>query len=70
MHNNHNMKNQAKAIFSVFDNYLLKTKLGYFITDNVFSNNTQITKIINLIHPNLNAKKKITIYRINHQFDC
>ena len=58
MHNDYSGKNQAKAILPVLDKYLLKAKLGYFITDNASSNDTCITEIIDLIRPDLNAKKK------------
>lgn len=58
MHNNHSEKTQAKAILLVFNKYLLKTKLRYFITNNVFLNNSYIIKIINLIYFNLDTKKR------------
>lgn len=58
MHNDHSGKNQAKTILSILDKYLPKAKLRYFSTDNAFTNNTCITKIIDLICPNLDAKKK------------
>lgn len=58
MHGDHNGKNQAKAILPVLDNYLLKAKLGYFITDNASSNDICITEIINLICPDLDAKER------------
>lgn len=58
MHNDDNEKNQAKAILSVLDKYLIKAKLGYFITNNASSNDTYITEIINLIRFNLNAKER------------
>ena len=58
MHGDHSGKNQAKAILPVLDEYLLKAKLGYFITDNASSNDTCITEIIDLIRPDLDAKER------------
>ena len=58
MHGNHSEKNQAKAILPILDEYLLKAKLGYFITDNATSNDTCITEIIDLICPNLDVKER------------
>ena len=56
MHGDHSGKNLAKAILPVLDEYLLKAKLGYFITDNASSNDTCIAEIIGLIRPDLDAK--------------
>ncbi len=58
MHGDHSGKNQAKAILPVFVEYLLKAKLGYFITDNASLNDTCITEIIDLIRLNLDAKER------------
>ena len=58
MHGNHSEKNQAKAILPILDEYLLKAKLGYFITDNATSNDTCITEIIDLIRHDLDAKER------------
>ncbi len=48
INDDHSGKNKAKAILPVFDEYLLKAKLGYFITDNTSPNDTCITEIIDL----------------------
>lgn len=58
MHGDHSGKNQAKAILPVLDDYLLKAKLRYFITNNASSNDTCITEIIDLIRPNLDANER------------
>ena len=58
MHSDHSEKNQVKAILSIFDEYLLKAKLKYFITNNASLNDIYITKIIDLICPTLNAKER------------
>lgn len=58
MHSNYSRKNQAKVILPIFNEYLLIAKLGYFIINNTFLNNTCITKIIDLICSNLDTKKK------------
>ena len=58
MHNDHSGKNQAKAILLVFNKYLLKVKLRYFIMNNASSNDICITEIIDLIRLNLNAKER------------
>lgn len=58
MHGDHSRKNYAKTLLPIFNKYLLKAKFEYFITDNVFSNDTYITEIINLIRPDLYTKKR------------
>ena len=58
MHGDHSGKTQAKAILLVFDKYLLKAKLRYFIMNNISSNDICITKIINLIRPNSDVKER------------
>lgn len=49
IHKNYSRKNQAKTIILVIDKYTLKKKLGYFITNNAFFNNTYVIKINDLI---------------------
>ncbi len=49
IHGDHCGKNQAKAIIPVIDEYSLKEKLGYFMTDNASSNDTYVAEIIDLI---------------------
>ena len=51
-------KNQAKAIIPVIDEYALKEKLGYFITDNASSNDICVAEIIDLIRPDLDLGKR------------
>ena len=58
MHGDHSRKNQAKAILPVIDEYLLKAKLRYFITDNASSNDTCISEIIALIRPDFDSKER------------
>ncbi len=58
IHGDPSGKNQAKALLPVLDEYLLKAKLGYFITENDSSNDTCITEIIDLIYPDLDAKER------------
>ena len=58
MHGDHSGKNQTKAIIPVIDEYLLKAKLGYFDTNNASSNDTCFPETIDLIRPDLNAKKR------------
>lgn len=51
-------KNQAKSIIPVLEEYSLKEKLGYFITDNASSNNTCVTEIIETLRPDLDANNQ------------
>ena len=51
----HSGKNQAKSILPVLEEYSLKEKLGYFITDNASSNDTCVTEIVETLRPDLNA---------------
>lgn len=51
----HSGKNQAKSIVPVLEEYSLKEKLGYFITDNASSNNTCVMEIIETLQLDLNT---------------
>lgn len=59
MQGDHSGKNQAKSILPILDEYSLKEKLGYFITDNVSSNDTCITEIVETLRPDLNADNQL-----------
>lgn len=58
IHGDHSGKNQAKAIITVIDEYALKEKLGYFITDNASSNDICVAEIIYLIQPDLDLGER------------
>ena len=58
IHGDHSEKNQAKAIIPVIDEYGLKEKLSYFMTDKASSNDTYIAEIIDLIRPDLNLGER------------
>lgn len=51
----HGGKNQARSILPILEEYSLKEKLGYFITDNASSNDTCVTEIIETLQPDLDA---------------
>lgn len=51
-------KNQARSIIPVLEEYSLKEKLGYFITDNASSNDTCVTEIIETLRPDLDANNQ------------
>ncbi len=58
IHGDHSGKNQAKAIIPVIDEYGLKEKLGYFMTDNASSKDTCVAEIIDLIRPDLDLGER------------
>ena len=58
IHGDHSGKNQAKAILPVIDEYALKEKLGYFMTDSASSNDTCVAEIIDLIRPDLDPGER------------
>ena len=58
IHGDHSGKNQAKAIIPVIDEYGLKEKLGYFMTDNASSNDTCVAEVIDLIRPDLDLGER------------
>ena len=49
IHGDHSGKNQDKTIIPVIDEYGLKEKLGYFMTDNASLNDTCVAEMIDLI---------------------
>ena len=70
MYGDHSGKNQGKAILPVIDEYLLKSKLGYFFSDNASTNDTCIAELIDLIRPNLrlsfsNQRRRGIIWSLN-----
>lgn len=58
IHGDHSGKNQARSILPVSEEYSLKEKLGYFITDNASSNDTCVTEIIETLRPDLDANNQ------------
>lgn len=51
-----------KNVLHVFNKYLLKNKLRYFLTNKNFSNSIKIYAIIYNIHFNFDVKKNLEIY--------
>ncbi len=58
IHGDHSEKNQAKAIIPVINEYGLKEKLGYFMTDNASSNDKCVAEIIDLIQPDIDLEER------------
>ena len=58
IYGDHSRKNQVKATILVIDKYALKKKLSYFITNNFFSNDIFVAKIIDLIRSNFDIIKE------------
>lgn len=54
----HSRKNQARSILPVLEEYSLKEKLGYFITDNASSNDTCVTEGIETLRPDQDAQNR------------
>ena len=47
----------ARSIIPIIEDYNLKDRIGYFMLDNIHSNDTCICEILAKLQPNLNPKK-------------
>ena len=54
----HSGENMAYTIIAVIEEYELKDRLGYFMLDNVTSNDTCVREILAKLQPNLDPKKR------------
>jgi hypothetical protein len=58
VHGSHSGENMAHSIISVIEEYELRDRLGYFVLDNVSSNDTCVREILRKLRPDLNAKNR------------
>lgn len=58
VYGSHSGENMAHSIISVIKEYELKDRLGYFVLDNVSSNDTCVREILRKLRPDLNAKNR------------
>jgi hypothetical protein len=54
----HSGENMAQSIITVIEEYELKDRLGYFMLDNVTSNDTCVREILAKLQPDLDSKKR------------
>src|SRR6266850_6839217 len=54
----HSGENMAHSIINVIDEYELRGQLGYFVLDNVTSNDTCVREILAKLRPDLDPKKR------------
>jgi len=53
----HSGENMAESVIAVIEEYEITDILGYFILDNVSSNDTCVREILKKLRPDLNPKK-------------
>ena len=53
----HSGENMAESVIAVIEEYEITNILGYFILDNVSSNDTCVREILKKLRPDLNPQK-------------
>ena len=57
LHESHSGENMAPLIIAIIKDYNLQDQLGYFMLDNISSNDTCVREILAQLRPDLNPKK-------------
>ena len=54
----HSGENMAQSIITIIEDYKLTDRIGYFMLDNIRSNDTCVREILAKLQPNLDPKKR------------